>query len=230
MITHAGTRLDRTSEALKTNQIGEEDARQAQDRQCAATRLESERWEGKRKEVQQFALHSPFHPKYWPKHQPEQRVEVLRHVIRTHWQYFSPSGVKDGPRVDLRHLLQNTVWETWFNSLMRACTPVVGQVCRGDSEEMLLEEQHDQLKARANSMHLSLNAKEYPSPGGVPIWLRACQRTAPLGDVLEGLRGVRGVEDSVLVVTIDRDKSEAVLRALLAVDFMQVCALERCRR
>lgn len=130
----------------------------------------------------------------------------------------------------MRQLFQNTVWETWFHSLMRACTPVVGQVCGGDSEEMLLEEQHDQLKAHANNMHLSLNAKEYPSPGGVPIWLRACQRTAPLVDVLEGLRGVRGVKDSVLVVTIDRDKSEAVLDALLAVDFMQVCALEHFSR
>jgi hypothetical protein len=82
----------------------------------------------------------------------------------------------------------------------------------------------DQYKARANDMHLSLNADRFPDvTEGLPIWMRTCQRTDPLAHVLEGLRAVKGIEKSLLIITIDRDRMENVIRALLAVDFMQVC-------
>jgi hypothetical protein len=129
--------------------------------------------------------------------------------------------------MDLRAMMSGT-WEPWFRTLLRACTPVLGQDCARE-REVIREADLDRHKVRANDMHLSLNAREFPDGAkGVPIWIRVCQRTEPLVHVLEGLRSVRGIDKSLLLVTIDRDRMEHVLNALLMVDFMQVPAYECC--
>jgi len=111
---------------------------------------------------------------------------MMRSVIRHLWRGFSPSGALEaqlgGSGADLRQLLARG--DDWFLALMRACTPVVGQVCEEGALAMS-EREMDVVKARANALHLSLNA-EMGRPrraAKFPIWIRGCQRTTPLDKV-----------------------------------------------
>lgn len=71
----------------------------------------------------------------------------MRLVVRHLWRGYSPGGAleaqQQGTGTDLRALLASR--ESWFVSLMRACTPVLGQECAGQGE-VLPEHALDVLK------------------------------------------------------------------------------------
>jgi hypothetical protein len=151
------------------------------------------RWREKRASVEQFATRSPFHRANWPPaarlppgSTPGQHAEMMRGIIRHLWRGFSPSGALEaqlgGSGADLRQLLARG--DDWFLTLMRACTPVVGQVCEEGALAMS-EREMDVVKARANSLHISLNAAMGTprKAAKFPIWIRGCQRTTPLDKV-----------------------------------------------
>ena len=260
---------------------------QEQDEQCAATRVEYERWRDKRDEVINFALASAFHPLKWLSteglatkktvHISELREafasasldSVMRPVVKHLWQNFSPErgegvakSLAANSGTDLREVLTEVrKWRSgtgtqsavdvidvrWWDKFLRACAvdgPTSG--CPKGSE-LMTEADLDHGKSSANQLQLQLNAAHFPllqierdwyrvpsrhvdfdtdaARGAkvLPIWLRVCQRTDPLALVLRHLRLVHGIEDAVLLVSVDRDLMEPVLELFAQeVDYMQV--------
>lgn len=148
-----------------------------------------------------------------------------------------------------RQLPVDGVDAAWWDKFLRACA-VDGPTSRCPTgSEQMMEADLDRRKSDANQLHLELNAERFPlvqiegnwyraafgvgSAGQgmgaargakiLPIWLRVCQRTDPLAVVLRHLRFVHGIQDAVLLVSVDRDLMEPILDLLAhQVDYMHV--------
>ena len=122
----------------------------------------------------------------------------------------------------------------FWDEMLRACA-IDGPTTECFANSALMTEADlDQRKSQFNSLHVQLNARKFPvtrAASGwrrgrekvLPIWLRVCQRTDPLGQVLQQLKMVGGIQDAVLLVSVDRDLIEPVLLQLANhVDYMHV--------
>lgn len=125
------------------------------------------------------------------------------------WTNFSPSKIY-GPTTDLLETMHTYQLQrfSFFHELFKL----------DNSEEIA-----DMLKLKANSMNLALNVEKFFPLSTTPmIWLRVCKRTDPLTDVIQSLRGVKRVNETTLLVTIDCMPVKEVLQKLSTIDFMIV--------
>jgi hypothetical protein len=231
--------------------LGPAASRTAQEKQCNATMVEHERWKAKRESVANFARQSPFSgfreehldslAQLWPNFSPEGAGEAFESHVRPRAETDLRATLAAVDEWRLSGLVaadDSRARVEWWDALLRACAVDslhrrAGHRC-AEGSRPLLETELDAMKSQINALHISLNSASFPLdlaaasrggalPGGaLPVWLRVCQRTFPLTQVLSQLGRVRGISHAVLVVTVDRDEMESVLRTLLAVDFMHV--------
>ena len=184
---------------------------------------------------------------------------VMRPVVEQLWQDYSPDAgggaaafLAANAGADLREVLTAVgQWRSirssissstatvgganvrFWEELLRACAIDGPTTACVEKSALMTEADLDQRKSQFNSLHVQLNARQFPvtrTASGwrrgrekvLPIWLRVCQRTDPLGQVLQHLKMVVGIQGAVLLVSVDRDLIEAVLHELAKIDYMHV--------
>ncbi len=109
--------------------------------------------------------------------------------------------LENQPENDLGQHIQNfpELWQYFF-SLQQDSPPLI------------------QMRRHMNRLSLTLNADKFPillDKPFLPIWLRAFRRTTPLDAMLDSLSKNIDIHEALLIVTIDGDGFEPILKLLL---------------